>query len=102
MLVRRHTTLSVIVILTGLALIATSTIVIPAFAIKRFFNCMTDVANKNGKLTIDDVTVCYDKEYHTGPYYTHSNSGSGAGSSSSGSSTSGSGSGAGSGSHHHG
>ncbi len=98
MIAKRHTALTVIAILTGLALIATSTIVTPAFAIKRFFNCMTDVANKYGKLTIDDVTVCYDKEYHTGPYYTHSNSGSGAGSSSS---TSSSGSGSGSVSHHH-
>jgi uncharacterized membrane protein YgcG len=101
MIAKRRTTLAVIVILTSLALIMTSTIVTPAFAIKRFFNCMTDVANKYGKLIVDDVTLCYDKEYHTGPYYTHSDSGSGAGSSSSGSSTSSSGSGSGSGSHHH-
>ena len=99
MIVKRSTTLSVIVVLTGLTLITTSTFVTPAFAIKRFFNCMTDVANKYGKLTVDDVTVCYDKEYHTGPYYTHGGSDSGAGGSSSGGSTSTSSSG--SGSHHH-
>lgn len=74
MFVRRHTALSVIVILTGLSLITTSTFVTPAFAIKRFFNCMTDVANKNGKLTVDDVNLCYDKEYHTGSFATHSHS----------------------------
>ena len=25
---------------------------------------MTDVANKYGKLNVDDVNLCYDKEYH--------------------------------------
>ena len=74
MINRRLTTLGVIVIVTSLALITASTIVAPAFAIKRFFNCMTDVANKNGKLTVDDVNLCYDKEYHTGSFATHSHS----------------------------
>jgi hypothetical protein len=54
----------------------TGTIVTPAFAIKRFFNCMTDIANEYGKLTVDDVNTCYDKEYHSGPYATHSHWGS--------------------------
>ena len=71
---RTHTVLSTIGILAALALILTSTFVVPAFAIKRFFNCMTDVANKYGKLTVDDVNLCYDKEYHSGPYATHSHS----------------------------
>jgi uncharacterized membrane protein YgcG len=89
-----------------LALIMASTIVTPAFAIKRFFNCMTDVANKHGKLDLTDVNNCYDKEYHTGPYATHSHSDSGSGSgsggsTSSGSSTSSSDSGSLSGSHQH-
>lgn len=106
MITRRLTALSVIVTLTGLALIMASTIVTPAFAIKRFFNCMTDVANKHGKLDLTDVNNCYDKEYHTGPYATHSHSDSGSGSStggstSSGSSTSSSDSGSGSASHPH-
>jgi hypothetical protein len=79
---RTHTALGTIGILAALALILTSTFVVPAFAIKRFFNCMTDVANKYGKLTVDDVNLCYDKEYHSGPYATHSHS------TSSGSSTS--------------
>ncbi|MGB7956799.1 MAG: hypothetical protein WCF23_22730 [Candidatus Nitrosopolaris sp.] len=51
----------------------TSTFVVPAFAIKRFFNCVTDVANKYGKLNVGDVHLCYDKEYHSGPYATHNN-----------------------------
>jgi hypothetical protein len=85
MITRRLTALSIIVTLTGLALITASTIVTPAFAIKRFFNCMTDVANKHGKLDLADVNHCYDKEYHTGPYATHSNSGSSSGTSSVGS-----------------
>jgi hypothetical protein len=97
----RRTVLSVIVLLTGLALITTSTIVTPAFAIKRFFNCMTDIANKHGKLDLTDVNNCYDKEYHTGPYATHSHSGSSGGTSSSASSTSSSDSGSGSLSHQH-
>ena len=79
---RTHTALTIIGILAALALIMTSTFVVPAFAIKRFFNCMTDVANKYGKLNVDDVNLCYDKEYHSGPYATHNHSTSGAGSSS--------------------
>jgi len=81
---RTHTPLAVIGFAAALALIITSIFVAPALAIKRFFNCMTDVANKHGQLTIDDVNLCYDKEYHSGPFATHSHSTSG------GSSTSGS------------
>lgn len=66
--------LAVIAIAVALAVIMTSTIVTPAFAIKRFFNCMTDIANKNGTLSIDNVNLCYDKEYHSGPFATHNHS----------------------------
>ena len=83
---RTHTSIAIISILTALSLVLTITIVTPAFAIKRFYNCMTDVANKYGKLSIDDVNTCYDKEYHSGPYATHSHSTSGGGSGSSSSS----------------
>ena len=69
-----HTSLGILAIITALALIMASIFVTPAFAIKRFFNCMTDVANKYGKLTVDDVNLCYDKEYHSGPFATHSHS----------------------------
>jgi len=66
------TVISMIAVLS----VMTSTIVTPALAIKRFFNCMTDVANKNGQLAIDDVNLCYDKEYHSGPFATSADSGS--------------------------
>jgi hypothetical protein len=66
-----------ITIISASAIIMASLIVTPAFAIKRFFNCMTDYANKNGQLTINDVNLCYDKEYHSGPFATHSHSVSG-------------------------
>jgi hypothetical protein len=86
-----HKSLAFIAILAALTLVMTSSIVSPALAIKRFFNCMTDIANKHGKLTVDDVNTCYDKEYHTGSYASHnhststsSGSGGGAGSSASG------------------
>jgi hypothetical protein len=54
--------ITIIGIFAGLAVILTSTI--PAFAIKNFFNCTTDKANKHGKLTIDDVNMCLHNEYH--------------------------------------
>jgi hypothetical protein len=37
--------------------------VTPTFAIKNFFNCMTDRANEHGKLTLDEVHTCLHKEY---------------------------------------
>jgi len=76
---RPSATLSIIAIVAALALVTTSTFAVHAFAIKRFFNCMTEDANKHGQLTIDDVNLCYDKEYHTGSFSTHSNSVTGAG-----------------------
>jgi hypothetical protein len=76
---RTRSKAAVAIIIAALALVMASTIIIvtppaPAFALKRFYNCMTDIVNKSGKLTIDDITICYDKEYHTGPYFTHSSS----------------------------
>lgn len=64
--------LSILAIIAALALIMASLFVTPAFAIKRFFNCMTDIANKYAKLSINDVNTCYDKEYYSGPFATHS------------------------------
>ena len=80
-----RTIVAAIAIIAALALVMASTIIVtpaPAFALKRFYNCMTDIVNKSGKLTIDDITICYDKEYHTGPYFTHSSSHSTSGGSS--------------------
>ena len=60
-----HRSLSVIAIIAALALIMASTFVTPAFALKRYFNCMTEIANKAGDLTLQDVNSCYDKEFHS-------------------------------------
>ena len=80
-----RTIVAAVAIIAALALVMASTIIVtpaPAFALKRFYNCMTDIVNKSGKLTVDDITICYDKEYHTGPYFTHSSSHSTGGGSS--------------------
>lgn len=60
-----HRSLSVIAIIAALAIIMASTFVTPAFALKRYFNCMTEIANKAGELTLQDVNSCYDKEFHS-------------------------------------
>jgi hypothetical protein len=60
-----HSSLSFIAIIAALALIMASTFVTPAFALKRYFNCMTEIANKAGELTLQDVNSCYDKEFHS-------------------------------------
>jgi len=49
----------------ALSLIVASAIVTPAFALKRYFNCVTEIANKWGKLTLADVNSCYNKEFHS-------------------------------------
>jgi len=60
-----HSSLSIIALIAALTLIMASTIVTPAFALKRYFNCMTEIANKAGQLTLQDVNSCYDKEFHS-------------------------------------
>ena len=80
-----RTIVAAVAIIATLALVMASTTIIvtpaPAFALKRFYNCMTDIVNKSGTLTIDDITICYDKDYHTGPYFTHSSHSTSGGSS---------------------
>ena len=34
-----------------------------AYALTRYINCVTKVANHNGTLTVDDVRRCYDKVF---------------------------------------
>jgi len=73
MIIQRTTLPAIIGIAAALAFIITSTVT-PAFAIKNFFNCMTDIANEHGKLTIHDVNMCLHREYsvyHNTPYPTH-------------------------------
>lgn len=60
-----RTSLSILTIIAALALITASALVTPAFALKRYFNCMTEIANKSGKLTLADVNSCYYKEFHS-------------------------------------
>ncbi len=62
----RRTSLLVIALISVVTLITTSIFISPAFALKRFFNCMTNIANKTGKLTIADVNLCYDKKFTGG------------------------------------
>jgi len=63
---RNSTTLilQIFAILTIAVLKTASTLTNQVFALKRYFNCMTDLANKSGKLTLDDVNSCYDNEFH--------------------------------------
>ena len=58
-----QTSLLVIGLFSIVTLITASILISPAFALKRFFNCMTNIA---GKLTIDDVNLCYDKKFTGG------------------------------------
>ncbi|HEY7571652.1 MAG TPA: hypothetical protein VH796_09810 [Nitrososphaeraceae archaeon] len=49
------------------SLIIASIFSYPAFALTRYFNCVIREVNKNGKFTLDDANVCYDKEFpHSG------------------------------------
>ncbi|HET7147469.1 MAG TPA: hypothetical protein VFI73_03130 [Candidatus Nitrosopolaris sp.] len=70
--------LEVIAIATALSLIIASAFVSPAFALKRYFNCVTEIANKSGKLNIADVNGCYDKEFHGSSHTSSSGSTSNA------------------------
>lgn len=58
-----HASLTIIGVAAAISVVMTSIIVTPAFAIKYFFNCMTDIVNKHVKLTIDDVNMCLYKKY---------------------------------------
>jgi hypothetical protein len=60
---RIHVFLTAVNIATAITVIMTSTIVTQVFAIKYFFNCMTDSANRHGKLTLDDIHKCLYKKY---------------------------------------
>ena len=62
----RHVGIRVSVRAAVVAALLTAVYILPnyhALAIKRFFNCMTGIANKTGILTIGDVNGCYYKKY---------------------------------------
>jgi hypothetical protein len=61
-------TLSTFAIASALVLLATSTIAAfivsqPAYALTRFFNCTTIIANRTHQLTLQDVNYCYDIKF---------------------------------------
>ena len=79
---RTHAFLMTVGIATAIIVLMTSTIVTQIFAIKYFFNCMTDSVNRHGKLTLDDIHKCLYKKYSTYrklPYgtFVHSSRGGG-------------------------
>jgi hypothetical protein len=49
--------------LVTLLVLVTASLLVPAFALRNFFNCTTRVANRTGSLTIDEVKICYDKVF---------------------------------------
>lgn len=62
----KHLGMRLSVLAAMAAALLTAVYILPnyhAFAIKRFFNCMTGIANKTGILTIGDVNGCYYKKY---------------------------------------
>jgi hypothetical protein len=79
--------LTAVGIATAITVIMTSTIATQVFAIKYFFNCMTDSANRHGKLSLDDIHKCLYKKYSAYrklPYGTFIHSSRGGGDSSRG------------------
>lgn len=60
-------TLLTIGVLLIISLVVASSFSYPAFALTRYFNCVIREVNKNGKFTLDDANICYDKEFpHSG------------------------------------
>jgi len=60
-------TLLAIGLLLITSLIMASSFSYPAFALTRYFNCVIREVNKNGKFSIVDANICYDKEFpHSG------------------------------------
>ena len=47
--------------------LVTASLVVPALALRHFFNCTTRIANRTGNLTLNDINVCYDKVFTGAP-----------------------------------
>jgi hypothetical protein len=58
----RKSTLLIALSIFAILMVALS-IAVPALALKNYFNCTTKAANKNGKLSEDDVNTCYYKVF---------------------------------------
>ena len=69
----------IVVIVTVVYLMTANSLITPAFALAYYFNCVTGIANKTGKLTLDDVNHCYDIEFPGSSGKTNNSSGSGLG-----------------------
>jgi hypothetical protein len=56
--------LTMVAIVAAISLLTTSMIVIQtAYALTRYFNCTTGIANRTHQLTMQDINYCYDKEF---------------------------------------
>lgn len=57
------TTLQISCVLVSLLILAQISIVDPANALTRYFNCVTRAANHNGTFSMDNAEACYDKVF---------------------------------------
>jgi hypothetical protein len=56
-------TLSIIAFVISFAILIQIAYIDSAHALTKYINCVTKIANSNGKLSLTDVTTCYDKEF---------------------------------------
>src|ERR671924_2276026 len=57
------TTAFIIVAAVSIIVVTATSFLIPSFALTRFFNCTTAVANEVGNLTLESVDSCYTKKF---------------------------------------
>lgn len=57
------TTLQITCVVFSLLILAQISIVDPANALTRYFNCVTRAANNNGTFSMDNAEACYDKVF---------------------------------------
>lgn len=53
-----------LIVAMSLVSILSTGLIQQAHALTKFFNCVTDVANKHQSLTKMDVDTCFNKEFH--------------------------------------
>jgi hypothetical protein len=54
---------NIIALMLSLALIIQVTIIDTAYALTRYINCVTRVANNNGTVSLSNIENCYDKVF---------------------------------------
>ncbi|HET6591135.1 MAG TPA: hypothetical protein VFG45_13335 [Candidatus Nitrosocosmicus sp.] len=57
------TTLQITCVIFSLLILAQISIIDPANALTRYFNCVTRSANHNGTFSVDNAEACYDKVF---------------------------------------